>query len=105
MTTTSNPLAARLTGALLSVIRHADLPTAERLALLSALQNAHRDFPCLMSSEWLLACEQLRQTILRERDELYEADRFNEERERFGDLDGDHRWERAERGPEHEYPG
>lgn len=104
MTTNPNLLAARLTGVLLSVVKHGDLPYAEKLTLLASLRQSHELFPTLASDDLLAEFDQLRQRLERELHELHAEERRRDELERFRDLDGDHEYERAERGPEHEYP-
>lgn len=107
MTTTPNPLAARLTGILLGVIQHGTTGV-DRSHLLAVLEKAHRDFPMASSDDIFKIIEAVKDKLKKDKElELlheYEEERRRDELERFRDLDGDHDYERAERGPEHEYP-
>lgn len=98
--TTTNLQGAHLTGALLGLLKHGQLRGDDFAALCYALRYAHKHFPSASSAETLAEVDTIEHDRLRHELEL----RRRDELERFRDLDGDHEYERAERGPEHEYP-
>lgn len=104
MTTTPNLLGSYLTGAILTAVRHYEMNHSSACCLLATLETAHLKFPSMTSEEVLKEIAELRQRLERELHELHAEERRRDELERFRDLDGDHEYERAERGPEHEYP-
>jgi hypothetical protein len=103
--TTPNLQGAHLTGALLGLLKHGHLSDRDYAAACYALRHAHQTFPSLTSAETLAEVDALEgqrlELHLRERRRLTAA----EAADRFRHEDGDHHQERAERLPEHDYPG